>query len=380
MRAFIEENFLYLHPDVELKTTTSCSPLGIVDSLGFVELVEEVQARYGVDGRGRRDHRGELRLDRRDRRATSSGSERSLEPAAPSARTCAPRRRPRPERAAVVAGEESIYLRRARSPGRRRAPPACAGSGSGAATGSRSCCPNGVEAAVAIYGVLRAGRRVLAGQPDDQARRSSSDPRRLGGAAAVVCERRHARRRRSPRRRRDRRSSTATPCPRAPDPEGGFAPIRSSVDLAAVIYTSGSTGDPKGVTLTHGNMTFAADSIIEYLRMERSGPRPLRAAALLRLRPLPAADVRPARGDARARARLRLPGAGSSSCSRSSGSPACPACRRSSSCCCRCAGSPSATCPHLRFLTNAGAALPDARRRGGPRRPSRTRALPRCTG
>ncbi len=39
------------------------------------------------------------------------------------------------------------------------------------------------------------------------------------------------------------------------------------IDLAAVIYTSGSTGEPKGVTLTHRNMTFAADSIIEYLEL-----------------------------------------------------------------------------------------------------------------
>src|SRR3954467_9223620 len=38
-------------------------------------------------------------------------------------------------------------------------------------------------------------------------------------------------------------------------------------DLAAGIYTSGSTGEPKGGTLTHHNMTFAADSIIEYLGM-----------------------------------------------------------------------------------------------------------------
>jgi long-chain acyl-CoA synthetase len=42
------------------------------------------------------------------------------------------------------------------------------------------------------------------------------------------------------------------------------------VDLAAVIYTSGSTGTAKGVTLTHANMTFAADSIVEYLRMEHA--------------------------------------------------------------------------------------------------------------
>jgi amino acid adenylation domain-containing protein len=40
-----------------------------------------------------------------------------------------------------------------------------------------------------------------------------------------------------------------------------------SVDPAAIVYTSGSTGDPNGVTLTHANMTFVADSIIESLGM-----------------------------------------------------------------------------------------------------------------
>ena len=37
-----------------------------------------------------------------------------------------------------------------------------------------------------------------------------------------------------------------------------------------MIYTSGSTGEPKGVTLTHGNMSFVADSIAESLDMQAS--------------------------------------------------------------------------------------------------------------
>ena len=39
------------------------------------------------------------------------------------------------------------------------------------------------------------------------------------------------------------------------------------VDLASIIYTSGTTGEPKGVTLTHRNMTFVGESIIESLEM-----------------------------------------------------------------------------------------------------------------
>jgi acyl carrier protein len=46
--AFIEESFLYLKPDLELSTSDDLVALGVIDSLGFVELVEEVQSLYGV--------------------------------------------------------------------------------------------------------------------------------------------------------------------------------------------------------------------------------------------------------------------------------------------------------------------------------------------
>ena len=48
MRAFIEDNFLYLDPEADLADDQDLLAAGIVDSLGFVEIVEEVQARYGV--------------------------------------------------------------------------------------------------------------------------------------------------------------------------------------------------------------------------------------------------------------------------------------------------------------------------------------------
>jgi long-chain acyl-CoA synthetase len=49
-------------------------------------------------------------------------------------------------------------------------------------------------------------------------------------------------------------------------------PLQStiSLDLAALIYTSGSTGEPKGVMHTHQSMLFALQSLVEYLRLEKT--------------------------------------------------------------------------------------------------------------
>ena len=40
------------------------------------------------------------------------------------------------------------------------------------------------------------------------------------------------------------------------------------LDLAAIIYTSGTTSTPKGVALSHRNMTAASRSILEYLKLD----------------------------------------------------------------------------------------------------------------
>jgi acyl carrier protein len=48
MRAYVEENFLYLHPGLELSDADDFLTLGIVDSLSFVELVDEIESRYGI--------------------------------------------------------------------------------------------------------------------------------------------------------------------------------------------------------------------------------------------------------------------------------------------------------------------------------------------
>jgi len=146
--------------------------------------------------------------------------------------------------------------------------------------------PNSIEAAIAIYGALRAGAAFVPLNPTIKADKLAyvlSDCE----ATAIVTDDQlaalaeeasgHA-----PSVRHTLRAEQATDargarsCPAAsvswpggarsrPAPTTTAGPI--NVDLAAIVYTSGSTGRPKGVTLTHANMMFAAGSIVSYLGM-----------------------------------------------------------------------------------------------------------------
>lgn len=125
--------------------------------------------------------------------------------------------------------------------------------------------PNGIDAAVAVYGVLRAGAAFSPINPSIKRDRLGQLLTNLRPKVAL-CD--------------PERAETVTA---AAEQVGGVTVLSSldepaserqpiapplEVDLAAIIYTSGSTGVAKGVTLSHRNMSFVADSIIAYLDLD----------------------------------------------------------------------------------------------------------------
>jgi amino acid adenylation domain-containing protein len=123
--------------------------------------------------------------------------------------------------------------------------------------------PNRYEAAVAVYGVLRAGAAISPLNPTIKAEKLGFVAADSGAAAIVADDSTRA-----------VAEAGGVPVLSVSGEAGASEPPPLDVDLAAVIYTSGSTGEPKGVTLTHRNMTFAADAIVEYLGI-RAGDRVL---------------------------------------------------------------------------------------------------------
>lgn len=124
---------------------------------------------------------------------------------------------------------------------------------------------NEIDMAIAVYGVARAGAAFCPVNPTTKHERLAYMLKDAGAAAVVVsAEARH--------------EAVEAAAEAGIEVVGDVATLSGAgeeapraqpldVDLAAIIYTSGSTGVPKGVTLTHRNVTFVADSIIEYLEI-----------------------------------------------------------------------------------------------------------------
>jgi long-chain acyl-CoA synthetase len=129
--------------------------------------------------------------------------------------------------------------------------------------------PNGLEAVLALYGVLAAGGIVVPASPGLKADKlrfvlEHSDASVLLGTPAIAGA-------------AGGLVPTVIAGGEGPAPAMSFAELTADVesprlrhidlDVAAIVYTSGSTGRPKGVTLTHGSLVFVMDSICEYLEM-----------------------------------------------------------------------------------------------------------------
>src|SRR5258705_2779694 len=112
------------------------------------------------------------------------------------------------------------------------------------------CLENSADAVAWIFGILKAGAVFFVVNPQSRPEHRNQLIRDSGPAAVVE---------------RDAAGRPFITHITNPHRSGPFAPDIDA-DLAALVYTSGSTGTPKGVMLTHRNLTFAAESICTYLQ------------------------------------------------------------------------------------------------------------------
>jgi long-chain acyl-CoA synthetase len=130
---------------------------------------------------------------------------------------------------------------------------------------------NSVEAAVSVYGIVRAGAAFTLLNPGAPLEKLQRLLAHCDAVAAVAD---------APTAAALRDAGAARHVIAVGGPSAGMLhfdalvasqprplPPVHSVDLASIIYTSGSTGEPKGAVFLHRNMTFVAGSICEYLEL-----------------------------------------------------------------------------------------------------------------
>jgi long-chain acyl-CoA synthetase len=162
-----------------------------------------------------------------------------------------------PDKTALISGDARASYRQLDEQANRLAHALIA---SGITAGDRViiCRGNSIEAAVAIFAVLKAGAIFALVNPQTRADRLAGRLADCGAAALFATGQ-------PPIRLGETRLFTTFDAPDYPSTPPCVAGTEH--DLAALAYTSGSTGESKGVMLTHRNLLAAADSICEYLEL-----------------------------------------------------------------------------------------------------------------